>query len=179
MCNKVHEWPEIFTVSYSFLRWRERAWFGWVSNLWRLIWSSSPSIERVLNFHPHPIYKLDHWGRYYRLQLKSVNSETMKIFRILSLSLASAYEQFDYESELGLARWVFIFFFVGGGLANNSRYIQYFRGRGQREGEIMAYSFNGEEDADEMMQALFSLAGQYIATIPNVKNLTSGTFFWQ
>ena len=103
----------------------------------------------------------------------------MKIFRILSLSLASAYEQFDYESELGLARWVFIFFFVGGGLANNSRYIQYFRGRGQREGEIMAYSFNGEEDADEMMQALFSLAGQYIATIPNVKNLTSGNFFWQ
>ena len=24
----------------------------------------------------------------------------------------------------------------------------------------MAYSFNGEEDADEMMQALFSLAGK-------------------
>jgi hypothetical protein len=53
------------------------------------------------------------------------------------LSLASAYEQFDYESELGLAR-----------------------GRGQREEEIMAYSFNGEEDADEMMNALYNLAGK-------------------
>ena len=40
----------------------------------------------------------------------------------------------------------------------------FFRGRGQREGEIMAYSFNGEEDADEMMNALYSLAGKsYLA----------------
>ena len=65
-------------------------------------------IERFLSVHPHPKYKQRYWGRNYRLQSKSVNSETMKIFRILSLSLASAYEQFDYEAELGLARWVIL-----------------------------------------------------------------------
>ena len=45
-------------------------------------------------------------------------------------------------------------------LASDSRYMILLRGRGQREGEIMAYSFNGEEDADEMMNALYSLAGK-------------------
>ena len=111
-------------------------------------------IERFLSVHSPPKYKQRYWGRNYRLQSKSVNSETMKIFRILSLSLASAYEQFDYESELGLARWVI--WVVG----CEQPIYDFFRGRGQREGEIMAYSFNGEEDADEMMNALYSLAGK-------------------
>ena len=96
----------------------------------------------------------------------------MKIFRILSLSLASAYEQFDYESELGLARWVI--WVVG----REQPIYDFFRGRGQREGEIMAYSFNGEEDADEMMNALYSLAGKsYLAL--QLPELNFGIKVWK
>ena len=144
-----YSWTPCFIFVFTLA---SESWCWTSKNFWRLIWGSSSlkgssvsilirnisiDIEEEIIVFNQNLWTLKLWkySEFYPwVLLRPMSNLTMK-------------QNLVWPGEL---------FCMGCG----QQVYDFFRGRGQREGEIMAYSFNGEEDADEMMNALYSLAGK-------------------